>query len=108
MQKKDDKVGNEAANKEERQSKKGEQEKEMEIGSKKKNNNKNKSKFWLLRMREKQKSLLNYARLVGKYVFFLENSFLAILMLMSRKLVQRRDVGEKCGFFAAVRPSPRG
>ena len=30
------------------------------------------SKFWLLRMREKQKSLLNYARLVGKYVFFLE------------------------------------
>ena len=36
MQKKDDKVGNEAANKEERQSKKGEQEKEMEIGSKKK------------------------------------------------------------------------
>ena len=36
MQKKDDKVGNEAANKEERQSKKGEQEKEMEIDSKKK------------------------------------------------------------------------
>ena len=37
MQKKDDKVGNEDANKEERQSKKGEQEKEMEIDSKKKN-----------------------------------------------------------------------
>ena len=36
MQKKDDKVGNEDANKEERQSKKGEQEKEMEIDSKKK------------------------------------------------------------------------
>ena len=35
MQKKDDKVGNEDANKEERQSKKGEQEKEMEIDSKK-------------------------------------------------------------------------
>ena len=30
------------------------------------------SKFWLLRMREKQKSLLNYARLVGKYVGFFE------------------------------------
>ena len=41
MQKKDDKVGNEDANKEERQSKKGEQEKEMEIDSKKKNNKKN-------------------------------------------------------------------
>ena len=107
MQKKDDKVGNEDANKEERQSKKGEQEKEMEIDSKKKTTKKM-SKFWLLRMREKQKSLLNYARLVGKYVFFLENSFSAILMLMSRKLVQRRDVGEKCCFFAAVRPSPRG
>ena len=71
MQKKDDKVGNEDANKEERQSKKGEQEKEMEIDSKKKTTKKM-SKFWLLRMREKQKSLLNYARLVGKYVFFLE------------------------------------
>ena len=71
MQKKDDKVGNEDANKEERQSKKGEQEKEMEIDSKKKKTKKM-SKFWLLRMREKQKSLLNYARLVGKYVFFLE------------------------------------
>ena len=41
MQKKDDKVGNEDANKEERQSKKGEQEKEMEIDSKKKNDKKN-------------------------------------------------------------------
>ena len=41
MQKKDDKVGNEDANKEERQSKKGEQEKEMEIDSKKNNNKKN-------------------------------------------------------------------
>ena len=102
-------MGNEAANKEERQRKKGEQEEKMEIDLKKKTNQKNKSKFWLLRMREKQKSLLNYARLVGKYAFFfLKNSFLAILMLMSRKLVQRRDVGEKCGFFAAVRPSPNG
>ena len=41
MQKKDDKVGNEDTNKEERQSKKGEQEKEMEIDSKKNNNKKN-------------------------------------------------------------------
>ena len=30
---------------------------------------------------------------------FLQNLFLAILMLIHRKLVQRRGVGEKCGFF---------
>ena len=28
-----------------------------------------KSKFWLLRMRDKQKKVFNYVRLVGKYVF---------------------------------------
>ena len=28
--------------------------------------------------------------------FFLQNSFLAILMLISQKLVQRRGIGEKC------------
>ena len=33
--------------------------------------------------------------------FFLQNSFLAFLMLISRKLVQRRGIGEKCGFFSA-------
>ena len=42
------------------------------------------------------------------YVFFLKNSFLAILMLISRKLVQRRGIGEKCAFFATRRPSPKG
>ena len=30
--------------------------------------------------------------------FFLENSFLAIIMLISRKLVQGRGIGEKCSF----------
>ena len=29
-----------------------------------------KSKFWLVRMREKQKRLFNYVRLVAKYAFF--------------------------------------
>ena len=44
----------------------------------------------------------------GIYVFFLlKNSFLAILMLISRKPVQRRGTGEKCGFFATCRPSPK-
>ena len=41
-------------------------------------------------------------------LFFLQNSFLAILMLISRKLVQRRGTGEKCGFFATRRPSTKG
>ena len=29
-------------------------------------------------------------------------------MLISRKLVQRRGIGEKCGFFATRQPSPKG
>ena len=40
--------------------------------------------------------------------FFLQNSFLAILMLINRKLVQGRGIREKCGFFATRRPSPKG
>ena len=47
----------------------------------------------------KTKKLFNYIRLVGKMPFFLRNSFLTILMLISRKLVQRRGTGEKCVFF---------
>ena len=52
MQNKGDKVGNKTANKQERQRKKREQERKIEIDSQKR------SKFWLLRMREKQKSCL--------------------------------------------------
>ena len=60
MQKKDDKVGNKTADKQERQSKKRERERKLETDSQK-------SKFWLLRTREKQiKKLLNYVRLVEK------------------------------------------
>ena len=40
--------------------------------------------------------------------FFLQNLFLAILMLISRKLVQRRGIGEKCVFFATRWPSTKG
>ena len=63
MQKKDDKVGNKTANKE---GKEGEKESER-VRSKY-----IRKKIWLLQMREKQKMLFNYVRLVGKYVFFLE------------------------------------
>ena len=44
------------------------------------------------------KKLFDYIRLVGKYAFFRVKLILAILMLISRKLVQRRGIGEKCGF----------
>ena len=40
--------------------------------------------------------------------FFFQNLFLAILMLISRKLVQRRGIGEKCVFFATRWPSTKG
>ena len=60
----------------------------------------------LLRMREKQKSCLITLDQLEIMPFFLQNSFLAILMLISRKLVQRRRIGDKCGFFATRRPSP--
>ena len=42
--------------------------------------------------------------------FLMQNSFLAILlaMLISRKPVQRRGIGEKCGFLATRQPSPEG
>ena len=73
MQKKDDKVGNKTTkSKSKKKSKKRVRERKIEIDS---------------RMREKQKKLFNYVRLVGKYAFFLQNSFLAILMLLSRRIV---------------------
>ena len=77
MQKKDDKVGNKTAYEEER----------------------------LVRMREKKSFLIMLDQL-EIMPFFLRNSFLAILMLISRKLVQRRRIGDKCGVFATRRPSP--
>ena len=46
MQKKDDKVGNKTANKEEGQRKKRERDKKIELDSQKK------AKFWLVHMRE--------------------------------------------------------
>ena len=81
MQKKDDKVGNKTANKEERQ--------------RKKQRAREKSKFWLFHMCEKQKSCLITSDWSENMPLFLQNSFLATLMRISRKLVQRRRIGEK-------------
>ena len=53
-------------------------------------------------MRGKQKKLFNYAIIRKICLCLMKNSFLAILlaMLISRKPVQRRGIGEKCGFFS--------
>ena len=59
-----------------------------------------------VRMREKQKNCLITLDQLEIMPFFLQNSFLAILMLISRKLVLRKRIGDKCGFFATRRPSP--
>ena len=69
MQNKDDNVGSKTANKQERQREKREQERKIAIDSQKR------SKFWLLHMREKQKKLFNYVRLVEKHAFFLARLF---------------------------------
>ena len=58
--------------------------------------------------RERERKIVIDSPKKGRYFGFLQNSFLAILMLISRKLVQRREIGEKCGFFATRRPSPKG
>ena len=53
-----------------------------------------KSKFWLVRMREKQKKLFNYAISRKICLCLMQNSFLAILlaMLISRKPVQEEEL----------------
>ena len=84
MQRKEDKVDHKIANKEERQRKTIGRERKIEIDSEKKID------FWLVGMREKQKKLFIYVRVVGKYALFC-----CILMLISRKPVQGRGTGEK-------------
>ena len=93
MQNKDDKVGYKTANKQERQRKKREQERKIEIDSQKEVEILAFAHAW------KTKKLFNYIRLVEKHaIFSLQNSFLAFLMLISCKPVQRRGTGEKCVF----------
>ena len=54
------------------------------------------AKFWLMRMREKQKSCLH--PISRKYVFSVSNLFfLAIPMLTGRKTVQKGRFGQKWG-----------
>ena len=55
------------------------------------------AKFWLMRMREKQKSCLH--PISRKYVFSVSKLFffLAIHMVTGRKTVQKGRFGQKCG-----------
>ena len=73
-------MGNKTANKHERQRKKREQERKIQIGSQKKVQ-------ILVFAHAGTKKLFNYVWLVEKYDFFLAKPILAILMLISRKLV---------------------
>ena len=73
MQKKNDKVGNKTANKEERQRKKRVRERQIKIDSSP--SPKKKAKCWLVRMREKQKKLFNDVRFVRKKAFFAKPIF---------------------------------
>ena len=96
MRKKDDKVGN--------KTKKGKGKKESERQLKDRNRfakqNKKNKKFWLLRMREKQKScLITSDQSENMAAFFFQHSFLAILILISQNLVQRSVIGEKMRSF---------
>ena len=48
--------------------------------------------------RERERKIVKDSPKKDRYFGFLQNSFLAILMLISRKLVQRRGTSEKYGF----------
>ena len=99
MEKKDDKVGKKTAKKNE---KKRERERSNRFAKKKSPN------FGFCAC-VKNKMLFNYVRLVGKYVFFSRKTlFFAMVMLISRKLVQERGIGGKRCFFATRRRSPKG
>ena len=76
MQKKDDKEGNETADKQEKQRKNRAREKDRNRFAKR-------TKFWLLRMLEKQIISCLITSDYSKNNFFLQNSFLAIFMLIS-------------------------
>ena len=91
MQKKDDKVVNKTTKKEGKK----ESEREKSKWIRKKKTTLNKSKFWLLRMRQSKKSRLITSGWSENMPFSLQNSLLAIVMLISRKPVQRRGTGEK-------------
>ena len=51
-----------------------------------------------MRMRKKTKGLPNYIHKISPYCK--KNLFLTICELISQKPVQKRGIGEKCGFFA--------
>ena len=86
MQKKDNKVGNKTTKKEGKKEKKRTREKNRNRFARK--TTLNNSKFWLLRMRQGKKSRLITSGWSENMPFFLQNSLLAIVMLIKEELVK--------------------
>ena len=75
MQKKDDKVGNKTANKEERQSEKSVRERQIKINSRPHPPPEKKPNFGLCACVKNKKKLFNNVRFVRKYAFFAKPIF---------------------------------
>ena len=85
-------MGNKTADKEGKERGKRERERKIEIDSQKK------VQILVFALAWKTKKLFYYVRLVGNMPFSLQNSFLATIMLICRKPVQRRGIGENAVF----------
>ena len=85
-------MGYKTADKEGKERGKRERERKIEIDSQKK------VQILVFALAWKTKKLFYYVRLVGNMPFSLQNSFLATIMLICRKPVQRRGIGENAVF----------
>ena len=85
-------MGYKTADKEGKERGKRERERKIEMDSQKK------VQILVFALAWKTKKLFYYVRLVGNMPFSLQNSFLATIMLICRKPVQRRGIGENAVF----------
>ena len=85
-------MGYKTANKEGKEREKRERERKIEIDSQKK------VQILAFALAGKTKKLFYYVRLGGNMPFSLQNSFLATIMLISRKPVQITGIGENAVF----------
>ena len=85
-------MGYKTADKEGKERGKRERERKIEIDSQKK------VQILVFALAWKTKKLFYYVRLVGNMPFSFQNSFLATIMLICRKPVQRRGIGENAVF----------
>ena len=90
-------MGYKTADKEGKERGKRERERKIEMDSQKK------VQILVFALAWKTKKLFYYVRLVGNMPFSLQNSFLATIMLICRKPVQRRGIGENAVFLLLTR-----